>query len=174
MEEKKVINPLIAGLLIALTIVLFSIGLSFTGSASADPKGGWISYVIIIGGLIYFINRYGSSKDNRVTFGELFGYGFKATTMVVLIFVCFLFILSFITPEMKQKVLEATQLELEKQKGITDADIRTVTNGIRKYFWVILIGTTMFFFVLIGCIGSLIGAAVTKKQPKNPFEQTNT
>jgi F0F1-type ATP synthase membrane subunit a len=93
--------------------------------------------------------------------------------MIVLLFVAFLFVLSFVTPELKQKVLEATQLEMEKQKNVTDEQIRTITDGINKYFWVFLIGSTMFVFVLIGCIGSLLGAAITRKQPKNPFEQTS-
>jgi multisubunit Na+/H+ antiporter MnhB subunit len=171
MEEKKLLNPLLVGVMISLILIVFSIALSFTGGS--DPKGGWISYLIIIIGLVIFIKRYGDAKNNEVTFGELFSYGFKATTMIVLIFVAFLFVLSFVTPEIKQKVLEATQLELEKQKNVTDEQVKTLTDGVNKYFWVILIGTTMFFFVLIGCIGSLLGAAITKKQPKNPFEQTN-
>lgn len=171
MEEKKQLNPLLAGVFISLIIIAFSIALSLTGNS--DPKGGWISYLIIIVGLVIAINRYGKANNNQVTFGELFQYGFKATTMIVLIFVAFLFILSFITPELKQKVLEATQLELEKQKNVTDEQVKTVTDGVNKYFWVILIGTTMFFFVLIGCIGSLIGAALAKKEPKNPFEPTS-
>ncbi|MDB5205635.1 MAG: hypothetical protein JWR72_710 [Flavisolibacter sp.] len=171
MEEKKQVNPLIAGVIISLIIIVFSITLSLTGGG--DPKGGWISYLIIIGGLVFFIKRYGDAKNNKVTFGELFSYGFKATTMIVLLFVAFLFVLSFVTPELKQKVLEATQLEMEKQKNVTDEQIRTITDGINKYFWVFLIGSTMFVFVLIGCIGSLLGAAITRKQPKNPFEQTS-
>jgi F0F1-type ATP synthase membrane subunit a len=173
MEEKKQVNPLIVGVIISLILIVFSVALSFTGGNS-DPKGGWISYLIIIIGLVFFINRHGNANANRLSFGELFSYGFKATTMIVLIFVAFLFILSFITPELKQKVLEATQLELEKQKNVTDEQIKTITDGVNKYFWVFLIGTTMFLFVLIGCIGSLIGAAITKKIPQNPFEPTST
>jgi hypothetical protein len=172
MEEKKQVNPLIAGVFISLFIIVISTAMSII--AKTDPVGGWISYLIIIIGLVFFINRYGDARNNQVTFGELFSYGFKATTMIVLIFVLFLFILSFVTPEMKQKVLEATQLELEKQKNISDDQIKTMTDGINKYFWVVLIGTTMFLFVLIGCIGSLLGAAITKKQPKNPFEQISS
>ena len=42
---------------------------------------------------------------------------------------------------------------------------------MEKYFWVFAIGGTMLMFVIVGAIGSLIGAAVTKKRPINPFEQ---
>jgi hypothetical protein len=36
-----------------------------------------------------------------------------------------------------------------------------------------LLGGSVFMLVLIGTIGSLIGAAVTKKNPKTPFDQEN-
>lgn len=164
-------NPLLAGLLIAAAVVLCSLVLSAGGGGTAAPQGGWISYGIIVVGLIVAINRFGAARRNKVTFGELFSYGFKATTMVVLLFVTFLFVLSLLTPELKQKALEATQLQLEKQ-GHSDGDIEKMIGLTRKYFWVVFIGSAMFFFVLVGTVGSLIGAAVTRKEPKNPFEQT--
>lgn len=173
MEEKKPISHIVAGLLIALGVILFSVIMNFASGNSGDPRGGWISYLIIIVGLIIFIQRYGKFKNHEVTFGELFSYGFKATTMIVLLFVIFLMILAFAMPDIKQNVLDATRLELEKQKGMNDDEIETMMEMTNKYFWVVLIGTSVFFFVLIGTIGSLIGAAITKKGPKNPFEQTS-
>jgi hypothetical protein len=172
MEEKKPVSHIVAGLLISLAVIVFSVVMTFVAGGGADPRGGWISYLIIIIGLVIFIQRYGKAKNNQVTFGELFSYGFKATTMIILLFVIFLLILSYIKPEIKQGVLEATRMEFEKQKNITDKEIDTMMEMTNKYFWIVLIGTSMFFFALIGAIGSLIGAAITKKQPKDPFEQT--
>lgn len=173
MEEKKPISHIAAGLLISAAVILYSVVMNFTAGGSSDPKGGWVSYLIIIIGLLVFINLYAKAKNYQVTFGDLFSYGFKATTMIVLLSVVFMIVLSFVMPEIKTKVMEATRLEMEKQKNITDAEIDSMIQSVNKFFWVILIGTSMFFFVLIGAIGSLIGAAVTKKLPKNPFEQTS-
>src|SRR5215203_721829 len=170
--EKKPMSPLIAGLLIAVAVILFSAIMTFSSGGSGNPNGGWISYAIIIVGLVFFINRYGKAIDYEANFGQYFSYGFKATTMIVLLSVVFLLILAFTMPEMKQQVVEATRLELEKQKNVTDKEINTMMEMTNKYFWVILIGTSVFFFVLIGCVGSLLGAAITKKEPKNPFGQT--
>ena len=171
--EKKPMSPIVAGLLIAVMVIVFSAIMTFSSGAGGSPSGGWISYLIIIAGLIFFINRHGSAINYEASFGQYFSYGFKATTMIVLLWVVFLMILAFSMPEMKQQVVDATRLELEKQKNVTEKEIDTMMEMTNKYFWVILIGTTVFFFVLIGCIGSLIGAAITKKQPKNPFEQTS-
>jgi hypothetical protein len=173
MEEKKPMSHIVAGLLIALAVILFSTVMTVTGGANAGPNGGWISYLIIILGVVFFIQRYGKAINHQATFGDYFSYGFKASMIVVLMFVIFLTILSFAMPEIKQKVLEATRLELEKQKTVTDSDIDKVMEMTNKYFWVVMIGTSVFFFCLIGAVGSLIGAAVTKKLPKNPFESTS-
>ena len=173
MECKKPISHIVAGLLIALAVIVFSMVVTFTTGADAEAGGGWIAYVIIIAGLVYFIQRYGKAIGYQASFGDYFSYGFKSTTMVVLLFVIFLIVLAFTKPEIKQNVLDATRLELEKQKNFTDKDVENVMEMTNKYFWVVFIGTSVFFFALVGAVGSLIGAAVTKKLPKNPFEQTS-
>ncbi|GAA4753142.1 DUF4199 domain-containing protein [Flavisolibacter ginsenosidimutans] len=173
MEEKKPLSHIVAGLLISVAVILFSTVMTVAGGANAGPNGGWISYLIIIFGIVFFVQRYGKTIDYRATFGDYFSYGFKASMIVVLMFVVFLTVLSFVMPEIKQKVLEATRLELEKQRNVTDRDIDSVMQMTNKYFWVVMIGTSVFFFCLIGAVGSLIGAAVTKKLPKNPFESTS-
>lgn len=175
MEEKKPISHIIGGILIALVLIVFSVSLSFlTKGTASDPKGGWTSYCIIIAGLIILINLYGKANRNRVGFGDLFSYGFKTTTMLTLVFVIFLIILSFVSPDLKQQALEATRIEMEKNKNFSDKDIEQGIELIKKYFWVFAIGGTVLGFVIIGAIGSLLGAALTKKLPKDPFQQDNS
>lgn len=174
MEEKKPVSHIAGGILIALVLIVFSISLSFiSGGNASDPKGGWTSYIIIIGGLILLIHLYGKAKNNQVSFGDLFSYGFKTTTMLTLVFVIFLVILSFVSPDLKQKALEATRTEMEKNKNFTDSDIEQGLQLVKKYFWVLAIGGTVLGFVIIGAIGSLLGAALTKKLPKDPFRPDN-
>lgn len=172
MEPKKPISHIVAGLLIALAVIVFSTVVTFASGANADPGGGWIAYLVVIAGLVYFIQRYGKAIGYQASFGDYFSYGFKATTMVVLLFVIFLIVLAFAMPEIKQNVLDATRLELERQKNLTDNDVENMMEMTNKYFWMVFIGTSVFIFVLTGAVGSLIGAAATKKLPKNPFEQT--
>lgn len=170
MEGKKPISHIIAGLLIAAAVILFSVVMTLA-SGGGDPRGGWLTYLIIIIGLVLFIRQYGKATDYTASFGELFSYGFKATTMIVLLFVIFLLVLSYVQPEIKETVMDATRLEFERQ-NLTDTEIDKMMEMTSNYFWIILIGTSIFFLALVGAIGSLIGAALTKKQPKNPFEQT--
>ena len=171
MELKKPISSVVAGLIIAGLIIVVSTIFSMTGDGSSRPGGGWITYLIIFGGLILFINLYAKAKDNYVTFGELFSYGFKSTAMMTLVFLIFITILSFAMPEMKEKAIEAGRLEMEKQGKMSDGDIDKAMGLMEKYFWVFMAGASMLWFLIIGCIGSLIGAAVTKKRPVNQMQQ---
>lgn len=171
MEQRKSISHIVAGLLIAASLIVYSLVMSFaSGQASQGAGGGWMSWLIIIAGLSLFIHLYGKSKDNYVTFGNLFTYGFKATSVMILVFVVFVVILSLITPEMKKEALEAARLGMEKRK-MSDNEIEEGMSLLSKYFWVFLIGGTVLGFLIVGCIGSLIGAAITKKRPNNPLEQ---
>jgi hypothetical protein len=169
MEEKKPINHIVAGLLIAGLVIILSIILGLMGQTT-NQSAGWISYIIIIGGLILFINLYGKSKNNYVSFGELFSYGFKATAVVTIMFVLFFIIYNYLSPELKEQAIQAAREQMENRKGATDDQIETSVNMVEKYYMAFAVGGTILGFLIIGAIGSLIGAAVTKKRPKNPFE----
>lgn len=171
MESKKPISTIVAGLILAFALIVMSSIFSLAGDSTSRPGGGWISYLIIIGGLILFIHLYAKSQNNYVSFGDLFSYGFKTTAMMTLVFLIFIVILAIAFPEMKEKALEAARDEMEGQRRMSDSDIETGMELMEKYFWVFMAGATMLGFLIVGCIGSLIGAAITKKNPKNPMHQ---
>jgi Ca2+/Na+ antiporter len=172
MEQKKPISHIVAGLIIAGFVIALQLIMTITMGDTNQTSSGWIQYLIIIIGLAIFIYMFGKSRDNYVTFGELFSYGFKATMMVTLVFVLYLFILSLAMPEMKDKALEATRVEMEKQ-NMKDSDIDTSMGFMEKYFWLVAIAGSILGFIVVGAIGSLIGAALTPKRPKNPFDQAS-
>jgi hypothetical protein len=171
MEQRKPISHIVAGLLIAGIVIVFSMVMNFAGGSASSPGSGWITYLIICGGLILFINLYGKAKDNYVTFGNLFSYGFKATAALTAIFVLFMVLLSFLSHEFKEKGLAAARQQMESQGKLSDDQIDQSLNIASKYFWLFAIGGTVLVFIIVGAIGSLIGAAITKKRPVTPFDQ---
>ncbi len=60
---------------------------------------------------------------------------------------------------------------MEKNEKFSDEQIEQGIEMVRKFFWVAVIGTSMLGLIIVGCIGSLLGAAITKKRPHNPLEQ---
>ncbi|HYO21964.1 MAG TPA: hypothetical protein VER36_06135, partial [Flavisolibacter sp.] len=64
MEETKPVSHIVAGLIISLAVILFSVVMQFATGSQAGPGAGWITYLIIIAGLVIFIQRYGKAKNN--------------------------------------------------------------------------------------------------------------
>lgn len=170
MEEKKPISHIVAGLTIAAILVIYSIVLNYM-DLSQNQSMGWLSYIILVGGLILFINLYGKAKDHRVTFGNLFSYGFKATAIITLIMIVFIIIFFIAFPEFKDKIVDAAREGMEKQGKMTDDQIDQGLEMFEKNFILFSAGGALFMYLILGAVGSLIGAAITKKQPRNPFDQ---
>lgn len=168
MEQTKPIGHVIAGLIVGGAIIILYL---LSGAAGASMGRDWLPILILLGGIILFTNLYGKSHAYQKSFGELFSYGFKTTIIITLTVVAFIGIMASLSPEMKTKALEASRKELERQGDLSDREIDTYINGVSKYFWLITIAVSMLFYIVLGAIASLIGAAVTRKRPKTPFDQ---
>lgn len=172
MESKKPISHIAAGLIIAGVLIVLSICLHF---ADVQQTGAlaWISYLIMIGGLIAFINLYGNAMNNQVSFGNLFSYGFKTTAVMTVIMILFTVIFFLIFPEIKEKLFETTRQKMEERQNMTTDDIEKAMSFWRRMFWVLTIGSSLLMYAIVGAIGSVIGAAITKKKRINPVDQLN-
>jgi hypothetical protein len=171
MEQKKPLTHTMAGLMIAGIVIVISLVMMLFAKSQSSPGSGWLTYGVIILGLIFTINMYAKSKNNFVTFGELFSYGFKATAVYTVIFIGFLILVNIMFPEFKQSAIDAVRTEMENQKNYNEDQAEMAIEMIEKNFWIFAVGGTMLGFVIVGAIGSLLGAAITKKRPINPFEQ---
>lgn len=171
MERRKAISSQIAGLIIAAFLIVVSCVVFFTGGKGSQPGGGWISYLAIIIGLVFFINLYGKANDNYLSFGDLFSYGFKTTSMLTLVFLVFIVILAATMPGVKKEALDAARVQMEKNKSFSETDIDNGVQMVEKYFWVFMAGATMLVFLIVGAVGSLIGAAITKKETRVFIDQ---
>ena len=170
MEPKKPINHFVAGVIIGAVLIIYSLILNFTGKGQ-DRALGWVAYLLFVIGLIMFINMYGNAKNNEVTFGGLFSYGFKTTAIATLLIVICLAIIISIMPEFKQKILDAMRKGMEDQGKMDDDKIDQAVQWFSRNFMLVIIGGALFMYLLFGAIASLIGAAITKKNPVNPLQQ---
>jgi len=168
--EKKTISHLTAGVIISGLIIIYTIVLYFSGMQSNQALG-WISYGILILGVIYFVNAFGKANDFHLSFGNLFAYGFKVAAFAALIFIAFIVLFNLIFPEFKEKIFETARQNMESQGKLTEEQINSGVEITKKFFTVFIIAGSLFFFALFGAIGSLIGAAITKRDVTDtPFE----
>lgn len=170
MNEKKPITHIVAGLLIAAVLIVYSCSLYFTDTEQTGIFA-IIPFIIILAGLIIFINMYGNAKNNQVTFGNLFAYGFKTTAFLTLVVILFTVIFFLIFPEIKEKIFENTREKMVEQGKMTPSEIDKAMDMWSNMFWVFTIGGILLIYAIVGAIGSLIGAAITKKKPVNPMDQ---
>lgn len=168
MEQKKPVSHIVAGLIIAAVIVIYSILLNFLG-LSQNQSLGWLAYLLLIGGLIFFVNQYGKANDYTLSFGQLFSYGFKATAIITLIMILFIVLFFAMFPEFKDKIMEAAREGMEKQGKMSDDQMDKAVQMFDRNFILFTGGGALFMYLLLGAIGSLLGAATTKKRPQNPF-----
>ncbi|MER3497636.1 MAG: hypothetical protein C4308_02830 [Chitinophagaceae bacterium] len=169
MEEKKPISHLMAGAIIAAALIVYSLALYFTG-LSTQQTYSYLSYAILIIGLVIFINLYGKALDNFVTFGNLFAYGFKTTAFIIVIMIFFTIIFFLLFPDIKEKMFDVARQQME-ERNTPENQIEQAMNLWKRMFWVFTIGGILIAYAILGAIGSLIGAAITKKKPVNPLDQ---
>ena len=167
--EQKPISPLLKGVIISLLLITVSLVAYFTGQDTASWNR-WLSNLLLLGGIIWSCISYGKQLNNNVTFGNVFAHGFKVSSIVTLISILFTVIFFLVFPEIKEKALDLARTEMEKSGNMSDEQIEQGISLTRKFFYVFTIGVLIFAYMIVGTIASLIGAAVTRKQPRPPFE----
>jgi hypothetical protein len=169
MEENKIISPQIKGLLISLFIIIISIAGYYT-ELSFQNWFGWVVNAIFFIAIIFACVHFAKQKDGYVTFANVFLHGFKVTAVITICLLVYtLLAMTVLFPEMKEKIFEMQQQQMEKRDMDSD-QIEAGMNFMRKNFMWMMVLFLIFGNLVIGCIASLIGAAVAKKKPINPLQ----
>ena len=170
MEENKIMSPQIKGLLIALIVIILGIAGYFTG-LGFSTWFNWVVNAIMFAAIIIACVHFANQKQGYVTFGNVFLHGFKITAVVAIIVLVYsLLAFTVLFPDMKEKIFEMQQAQMEKQ-GLDDDKLEQATTMMKKYFMIFLVLGVIFGTLIWGSIASLIGAAVAKKKKINPLDQ---
>ena len=168
--EQKIVSPQIKGLIIALIIIVVGIAGYYTDLAF-ESWFNWVANGIFFIAIIIACIHYANQKDGYVTFGNVFMHGFKATLVTTIIMLVYsLIAMNVLFPEMKEKIFEMQQAEMEK-RDMPEEQMETAMNMMKKYFTLFMILGVIFGHLIIGCIASLLGGAFAKKKPINPIQQ---
>ena len=167
--ETKVTTPVIKGLIISMILIVIGLAIYFTGQV-ANKSLGYLQYLILFAGILWGCINYAKQLDGNVSFGNVFAHGFKITAVVTVILVLYTVLaLTVLFPEMKDKLIEQAELEMEKQ-SMSDSQREQAISMMKNYMMPFAIAGILFFFMVIGLIASLIGAAAAKKKPLDPFQ----
>lgn len=168
--DNKVTSPTTKGVIISLILIVYSLVLQF--AHQAQNKGlGSISMLIFVGAIIWAGVSFSNQMNHQVTYGNVFGHSFKAVATVTVIMIVFTIISTkFLFPETIDLAVENARAEMERS-GQPEETVDKAVELSRKFFIPFAIGGILLIYMLVGVIASLIGAAVAKKTPTDPFTQ---
>ena len=167
--ETKITTPVVKGVIISLLLIIYGLIIYFTGQMQ-NQSLSYVQYVIFLAGIIWSCISYSKQMNGNVTFGNLFGHGFKTSAVVTVIVLVYTVIsLKFLFPDIVDKSLEMSRKKMEETGKLSDSQIDTQLAMVRDHFLLFAIAGILIFFAIVGCISSLIGAAVAKKNPQGPF-----
>jgi hypothetical protein len=168
--QQKITSTTVKGFIIGLIMIALSLTVSFLGLQS-NSIFQWLGYGIFLIGIILAISQYGKQLNYNSKFGDYFAHGFKVSAVVTLLMIVFLIIFMTVFPEFKDKAMDEARKGMTT-KNLSEEQIEKAIDITRKFFMVFLIGGALLGYLLFGAIASLIGAAITKKDPQ-PFQDIN-
>ncbi|MCU0336508.1 MAG: DUF4199 domain-containing protein [Sediminibacterium sp.] len=170
--ENKVTPAWQKGLILSLIIIVIGAGLHLSGM-SQNTYAQWSQNILFFAGIIWACIDYAKQKQGEVTFGNVFGFGFKVSAAVAAIVAVYsILAVTTIFPEMKDQAIEAARKSMEDNPKLNEEQIDQALQMTSKMFVPFMIGGVLLGFALIGAIASLVGAAFAKKNPNpTPFNQ---
>ncbi|HEY0299337.1 MAG TPA: DUF4199 domain-containing protein [Arachidicoccus sp.] len=170
--EKKVPSFWVSAIIVALISIVYGMIIYFANLTDNKVLAN-IGYLIFIVAISVVCIQYSKSQNGNVTFGNVFGYGFKTSAAVALLMILWTFLMfKVIFPNMEGELMQKQTAAMIKQ-GIPQDQIDKGMAIGKKYFMVFAVGGALVGYAILGVISSLIGAAIAKKNPQanNPFGQ---
>lgn len=167
--ETKIMTHITKGFIIALVLIVFSLA-GHLLNVDLESWYGWIAMAIFIVAIIWGVTFYGKQMNNNVTFGNLFAHGFKITAVVICItFLYTLLSVYVLFPDSIDKIVQKGIDQAIQQGKMTSEQSQSSYAMIKKITTISILAGSILLDGIVGAIGALIGAAITKKNPQDPF-----
>jgi hypothetical protein len=171
MEEKTTPiwkSALISGLYLAIALILVSVIFYVMGNPFSKV-GQYVSYPIMIGGIILAQLNYKKALGGTLTYGQAVGVGVLAMVFASLISGIYTFLLyQVIDPSLQEQLRIYTEEQIIKQGKVPEEQLEMVVKMATKFQSPpILFAMAVVGGAFIGTIISLITAIFIKKNPSD-------
>ncbi len=168
-DETGMMKPLVQthknyGLMIGLVLVILS-AVVYVANLSQAGWVQWLIYAVFLGGLILNANAFSKANGTAVTFGQVFSSGFKATAIVVILVVLWTILSPYVFPDIKEKALALARDAMEKEKMDEELTEKALAMT-RNNFTTMMVMGSLFGYLIMGLIFSLIAAAIAPKNKR--------
>jgi hypothetical protein len=160
-------NHKIKGLAIGFSLSIASfIIVSFKGYEGSRNYGIVLFSIMAISialGNFLFAKQY----PKHYTFGNVFAHGFKTALVALLVFIAYNIIDDYLLhPNLKAEAVAFAKKSWDSV-SIKEVDLATRQKSINAFeerYFTIKLGSLVFFFGVIGALGSLIGAVISPRK----------
>lgn len=167
--ENKITTHITKGIIISLIFIVYSLA-GHLLNIEFESWYGWVAAALFITAIIISVNIYGKQLNNNVTFGNLFSHGFKTTAVVICITFLFTLLSVYVLfPDTIDKMMQKGVEQAINSGKMTSDQAEQSAPMMRKIITISVLAGSIFMNALLGAIASLIGAAITKKNPQDPF-----
>jgi hypothetical protein len=168
--KKKSSDVIVKALILSLILMVVSLIGGFA-HLQFTTWFKWLPTIIQVAVIIIFCIQYGKQQTGEVTFGKVFGYGFKISLFVSVLMIVYT-LLSFyvIFPEFTEQALQQARASMEAKGNLSEDQIDQGMAFTKKFMQPVPISIFAFLATLFfGTIASLLGAAFTKKRESDDF-----
>jgi hypothetical protein len=132
----------------------------------------WTPTIIQVVIMIIFCIQFGKQQTDGVTFGKVFGYGFKVALVVsILMMIYALISISYIFPEFTDQTLQQARATMEAKGTYTEDQIDQGIAMTKKFMQPVPLAIFAFIgSLIVGTIASLLGGAFAKKNEVDVFK----
>lgn len=154
-------NHVVFGLSGAIIMIVIFLIQWFSQMPADTPLMKWLVTIVFAAVVIFGCLHYSKINNAQVTFGEVFGNGFKITSVIVLAFLVFYVAFVLIFPEYKDRMIEEGMKKIPP--GTNPEDVKKGMEMMSKNFIIFSISGIILMDLLLGLLASLLGAAFAKK-----------
>lgn len=170
--EKKPTSATVMGLLVGLVLVVLKLVTYFT-EAYVEPWSLWAFIIVNFLAILVCVLLHANENQYRDSFGGLFGFGFKASAAAIIVMIAYVIMEGIIFPDVKTRFLEV-QRAAAYNTPEASANREAIEQGFgmleKNYTFMMTLGT-VFWMLVAGALGSLLGAAMCRKNmPGTKFD----
>jgi len=162
--EKKITSRITKGVI----IVCILIGLDLVLQKLYNPVPDGLRYMpglaIVFAGVLAGAVIYSKQSVGKLSFGDLFSHGFKTTAVIAFLMAVYTFIaVKFIYPAPGPAEMEAAVKAIEQRGSVLHEEAKQLAEQAAENRWIVYVSVSIFAALIPGLIGSLLGAAIARK-----------
>ena len=149
-----------------IAVILIVLDFIFQRIYSPVPDGIPMLPKILItfAGVLASSILYSRQMGGKLSFGEVFSHGLRTTAVIAFLMALYTFLaVKFIYPAPSAAEMDAAVKAIEQQGNALHHEAAEQATNAARHRWIIYVSLSIFATLIPGLLGSLAGAAITKK-----------